>query len=267
MLRTLLTRRWLGGLALALAFSVACLFLGRWQYGKHLAHLTMADAVTTHYAAAPVRLDQALAGPAAALTAPQEWTRVSVTGRYAVDAELFVRNRPLEGTYGFEVVVPLQTAGGVLFVDRGWVPFGETAASIPKAPDPPAGEVTVTGWLRSPEPDLGRDLPAGQLASINVDEASAATGLQPAYQAYLVLDQESPRAAGRPTPLAKPDTDLGPHQAYAIQWWAAMLAAPLFVFFGVRAETRRERLLGGGAERVGAVAPPKKVRIWDEEDG
>lgn len=266
-LRTLLTRRWLGGLALALAFAVACFFLGRWQYTKHVAHLEMAEAVTTHYAAAPVPLDQALATPAAVLTGPAEWTRVSVTGRYAGDARLIVRNRPLEGTYGVEVLVPLRTAGGVLFVDRGWVPFGETAAAVPHTPDPPTGEVTVTGWLRSPEPDLGRDLPPGQLASINIDEARAATGLEPAYQAYLVMGEENPSAATRPAPLAQPDTDLGPHQAYAIQWWAAMLAAPLFVFFGVRAESRREARLAEGREEPAAPARPKKVRIWDEEDG
>ena len=50
-----------------------------------------------------------------------------VTGTYERDQELLVRNRPFNGSPGFEVLTPLRTADGSLFiVDRGWVPTGNT---------------------------------------------------------------------------------------------------------------------------------------------
>ena len=49
--------------------------------------------------------------------------------------------------------------------------------------------------------------------------------------AYLVLGSEQP-GGPRPAPLAAPDTDLGPHQAYAIQWWLTSVFG--FVLLGYR---------------------------------
>ena len=92
---------------------------------------------------------------------------------------------------------------------------------MPPAPD---GPVEVTGWLRVSEESLERDLPRGQLASINLGEARDALGA-PLLGGYLVLDAEK-TADGttppRPARLERPDTDIGPHQAYAFQWWLAM---------------------------------------------
>ena len=190
-------------------------------------------------------------------------------GRYDADRSLLVRNRPQDGTYGYEVLVPLRTReGAVLLVDRGWVPNAESAATLPRVPPPPTEELTVTGWLRPSEPALGRTLPRGQLASIDLAEAARQIG-EPLLGAYLVLEVER-RADGtapeRPAALEPPDTGLGPHQAYAFQWWAAMVGAFALVWFGARREH-----LDGLDERPGvgtaAAARPRKVRVWDEEDG
>ena len=74
---------------------------------------------------------------------------------------------------------------------------------------------------------LGRDLPAGQVASINLDEVSEQVDGQ-VLGAYLELQQESPEGE-RPEPLEVPDTDTGPHLAYAIQWWLVIPALWVFV--------------------------------------
>ena len=58
-MRTLLTRRWLAAFAAATAFFVVCLFLGRWQWGRHEDRSAYAAAVTRNYDAAPVPLDRA----------------------------------------------------------------------------------------------------------------------------------------------------------------------------------------------------------------
>jgi cytochrome oxidase assembly protein ShyY1 len=190
-----------------------------------------------------------------------QWLRVTAIGRYASGQQLLVRNRALDGRPGLEVLAPFDLSGRLtgtrVFVDRGWVANADSATDLPAVPPAPAGEVTVEGWLRSGEPDLGKELPAGQLASIDLTEAARQTGGGTVLDAYLVLGSEQ-AAAPRPEPLAAPDTDLGPHQAYAIQWWLTALFG--FVLLGYRLRT-------AAAENAEATArKPKKVRIWDEED-
>jgi len=180
-----------------------------------------------------------------------------------VDRTLVVRTRSLASALGLEVLVPLRVGDATLLVDRGWVRMGETAAELPPFPAAPAEEVTLTGWLKPSEDDRGQDLPAGQLASINLPQAQAQTG-GTLYQAYLVLDAER-TASGltpqRPTPLEPPSVDRGPHFAYALQWWLTAGLGIAFVVFLYRSRP-------GAEERRAAATPkPKKVRIWDEEDG
>lgn len=264
MLRVLISRRWLGALAVALAFAVAAFFLGRWQWHRYEAKSARADRIHAHYDARPRPLEDVLGRTPMPLA--DEWTRVSMRGRYAADETLLVRNRPYEGAYGYEVLVPLTDDGGsTVLVDRGWVVNAKTAETAPQVPPAPVDEVTVTGWLRRSEPSLGRTLPAGQLASINLQEAGKQVRA-PLLGAYVVLETER-RPDGtsppRPTPLEAPDTDLGPHQAYAFQWWLAMVAGFVLVWFGARREYR-EGLESPTAAHV--PVPQRKVRIWDEED-
>ncbi|WP_270889376.1 SURF1 family cytochrome oxidase biogenesis protein [Pedococcus sp. 5OH_020] len=264
MLRVLISRRWLGALAVALAFAVAAFFLGRWQWHRYEAKAARADRIHAHYDARPRPVEDVLG--AAPLPLALEWTRVTMHGRYAGSQTLLVRNRPFEGTYGYEVLVPLvDDQGSTVLVDRGWVVNAKTAETPPQVPPAPSDAVTVTGWLRRSEPSLGRRPPAGQLASINLQEASRQVG-RPLLGGYVVLEVER-RPDGtsppRPTPLEAPDTDLGPHQAYAFQWWAAMAGGFVLVWFGARREYREGKALEPGASLVPAA---RKVRIWDEED-
>lgn len=265
MLRVVLSRRWLGALAVAALFAVSCVFLGRWQWDKHEDKVARAQRINSHYFAAPVPLASVLPGPDTRLPAQQEWTLVSATGRYAAESLLLVRNRPNNGVFGYEVVVPLQLVGGTsLLVDRGWIPNGASAVEPSTVPSTPSSEITVTGWLRLGEPSLGRRMPKGRLASINLDEARAQTGTS-LYGAYLIMRGETGPSGGAglpggpiaaPQPLEKPDTGEGSHLAYALQWWLGATAGFALVLAGAR----REHLEGSELPKV------KKTRIWDEED-
>lgn len=270
-----ISRRWLTMLTIALVFAFACLLLGRWQWHRHEAKTARAERIDNNYLARPVPLSAAMPRPGANLPLPQEWTPVTATGRYAADQVMLVRNRPHNGVYGYEVMVPLRLADGrSLLVDRGWIPNGRTAAEPSRTPATPAGETTVTGWLRPGEPSMGRTMSNGQLASINLTEAGAQTGT-PLYGAYLIRRAEVVPPGERiehPQALEKPDTGKGPHLAYALQWW---LAAPVGIVL-VLVGARREHLDGlEAAPERGGSAPPaqptrpvkvKKTRIWDEED-
>ncbi len=260
----------LGGVALAVVFAVVCILLGRWQWGRYEDKQVRAAAVTAHYAAPPVPLASTVGR--LPLSEDDQWLRVTTTGRYAASQQLLVRNRALDGKPGLEVLVPLDLEGALaghrLLVDRGWVQNADSASQLPSVPSAPTDEVTVQGWLRSGEADLGKDLPAGQLASINIGNVQAQTG-GALLDTYLVLESEATPAGSpaRPAPLAAPDTDLGPHQAYAFQWWLTSVFG--FVLVGYRLRVAAADARECAPEMAGAAPPVKarKVRIWDEEDG
>jgi cytochrome oxidase assembly protein ShyY1 len=271
-LRVVISRRWLTMLAIAALFAVACVFLGRWQWHRHEAKVARAERIDGHYSASPVPLSRALPRPGATMPQALEWTSVTATGRYAAQHLMLVRNRPNNAVFGYEVVVPLELADGKsLLVDRGWIPNGRTAAEPSRTPATPAGDVTVTGWLRLGEPSLGRHMSNGQLASINLAEAQAQTGT-PLYGAYLIRRAEAGPPGEHieyPQALEKPDTDLGPHLAYALQWWLAAPVGFVLVMAGVRREhlERDDLPPVPGQPAAPARAPKvKKIRIWDEED-
>jgi cytochrome oxidase assembly protein ShyY1 len=269
-MQVMFSRRWLTALLVAIAFAVACVFLGRWQWHRHDAKVARADRINSHFYARPVPLRSALPTTGETLPRSEEWTKVTATGTYADGNLQLVRNRPNAGVSGYEVAVPLDLPGGAsLLVDRGWVLNANQAAERPDVPATPRGTITVTGWLRVGEPSLGRQLPPGQLASINLPEARRATGAD-LYGTYLILDREvgSPgQTIARPTRLEPPDTDLGPHLAYAVQWWLAAPAGIVLVFVGARREWREDRLEDDlAAGRTPVPVRARKVRIWDEED-
>ena len=144
----------------------------------------------------------------------------------------------------------------------------EGAAVLPDVPEPPPGEVTVTGWLRRAESEPSEPLPRPQLGTIDLDAAAHLAG-GPVLGGYVVLDEE--RAGGVPTPperrparLAEPTTGTGPHLFYAFQWWAAMPIGFVLVALGVRRQVADARWRAEGHE--GPRERPRKVRIWDEED-
>lgn len=267
------SRRWLAALLVAALFALACVFLGRWQWSRHEAKAARAERIDSHYFASPVPLPKAMPEPGASLARAQEWTQVTATGRYDAAHLMLVRNRPNNGVFGYEVVVPLKLAdGNSVLVDRGWIPNGRTASEPSRTPGTPTGEVTVTGWLRVGEPSLGRDLPRGQLASINLAEARAQAGT-PLYGAYVIGRSEAGQPGERieqPQALERPDTGQGPHLAYAMQWWLAAPVGFVLVLVGARREHLEGRQTPAPAPGVAAAPakPPKvrKTRIWDEED-
>ncbi|MEO6143945.1 MAG: SURF1 family protein [Dermatophilaceae bacterium] len=273
MLRVVISRRWLTALAVAALFAVACAYLGRWQWHRHEDKAASAQRINSNYFASPVPLSKVLPRPESPLPRAEEWSPVRASGRYAALSLMLVRNRPNNGVFGYEVVVPLELADGTsLLVDRGWIPNGRSAAEPSMVPATPAGEVTVTGWLRLGEPSLKRQMPSGRLASINLAEAQAQTGAS-LYGAYLIMQAEvgpPGEQIERPQPLERPDTDEGPHLAYALQWWLAGPVGFALILVGVRRE-HLEGVASPAPPRGGAAVPSippsaRKTRIWDEED-
>ena len=263
MLRLLFTRRWLTALAAAAVFGFVAYHLGWWQYHKYERKLARNEVIDAHWTMPPVSLASVLPG-GETLTDAQAYTRVTETGRYADRPQLLVRNRQKGSATGFEVLAPFRMSDGrYLVVDRGWVAAPNAAATaLPDVPAAPTGTVTVTGWLAAGETAKHQRLPAGQLASVDLTQASGQWGGIRVVGAYLQLETETltdGSSPPRPLPLDSPDTDLGVNQAYAYQWWLFIVCGFGLVYLGLRRDYRE-------LHPEVAAAKPKKVRIWDEED-
>ncbi|YAL81880.1 SURF1 family protein [Dermacoccaceae bacterium W4C1] len=261
MLRLLLTRRWLVWLLVAAVASIACLFLGRWQWHRWESRHANQSTINANYEATPVELTQVLPSSQTPVDPSRNWRQVIVRGTYLTDDTTLVRNRTNDdGKFGFQVLVPLRTTQGrIILVDRGWVPNGATASALPQVPAPRTGQLQIQAWVRPVEQPVDRDHIKGQVASIDPSEIRRQTGLVLDGRAYLRMKSETPAAATEPEQQGRPDLGMaaGINLSYALQWWGAGIAFPVLVFLAARRE------LPGYIPRS---QRPKKVRIWDEED-
>lgn len=227
------SRRWLGYLAFAVAFAIACGCLSAWQLARSKEAAAANALISDHFYSKPVPLTDELSG-LTAYKPSQEWTRVQVTGTYEKDQELLVRNRPFNGSPGFEVLTPLRTADGSLFViDRGWVPTGNTTDAPDSVPAAPSGTVTVVARLKASEPSIqGRTSVGRQVGTIQLSVVRSKLGTDDVYTgAYGLLDSQKPSPASTPTPTVTdpPTQDEGLHWSYMIQW----IIFALIGFFGL----------------------------------
>jgi cytochrome oxidase assembly protein ShyY1 len=238
-LRLFRERGWAAALLGVVLLAVVFCFLGRWQYHRHEARQERADLVRANYDAAPVPLAELLPGvatdPGVPLAADLQWRPARVTGTYRAADTVVVRNRPLDGRTGYEVVVPfVMDDGTALLVDRGWVPAGATGDAPAAVPAPPPGRVEAVVRLRPGEPGLDRRPPPGQALRIDIPQIGGRLGSTPVVGgAYGVLATESPAPAESPVALPRPDPGIDINLPYAMQWYAFALVA--FVLLGVGA--------------------------------
>jgi cytochrome oxidase assembly protein ShyY1 len=234
MYRFLFSSKWMGYLLLAAIFAAACVFLGRWQMDRRAETLAEINRVVTNYSATPISFDQARE-EFSALDPAKEWTQVELKGTYDVAGQRVVRNRPLNGQPGYEVVVPFKLdAGQTVIIDRGWLPIGNKNPGSPDSvPAPPSGPVTAVVRLKHGEPRLDRGAPEGQLASIDLPTYADQLPYPVLTGAYGQWASESPAPADSPVPFPKPATEEGTHLSYSLQWFAFGIL--MFVGFGYAA--------------------------------
>jgi cytochrome oxidase assembly protein ShyY1 len=234
MYRFLFSSKWLGYLLLAAIFATACVFLGRWQMDRRAETLAEINRVVSNYSATPVPF-AVVRNEFVNLAPEKEWTQVELKGRYDAGGQRIVRNRPLNGQPGYEVVVPFKLESGeTVVIDRGWLPIGNNNPGRPDSiPAPPAGDVTAVVRLKAGEPTLQRGAPDGQLASIDLPVYAAELGYPMLTGAYGQLASETPAAAEMPVPFPMPSTEEGTHLSYSLQWFA--FGVLMFVGFGYAA--------------------------------
>ncbi|WUH92441.1 SURF1 family protein [Streptomyces sp. NBC_00433] len=261
MYRFLLTPRWLVVGVLVLLAVPFCVFMGSWQLSRFQsrvdAHKDAKHTEVRTAGEAPVPLASLLPDTRAQLPSDASGRPVTATGRFDASRQLLVPDRLLDGRDGYYVLTPLRLDGGAaLPVVRGWLP-GDVppAAGRAAVPAAPAGEVTVTGALQSPEaagsngvPAAPGALPTGQLGII-----SAATLVNvlpyPVYSSWITATRSTAPLKPVP-PVAPPGSglDLKAFQnlGYTGEWFV-FAGFAVFMYFRLarrEAEARTDAALG-----------------------
>jgi len=222
--RFLLSRRWLL-LALAIGLvAVATWWLGEWQFSRLDDRKERNAVVRANEDKPPAPVADVLA-PGREVADDDEWRQVTATGTYADEDTVIVRYRTRDGASGVDVVVPLVTADGTaLLVDRGWMASDNRGTDVPDVPAPPAGEVTVTGWVRSDGSGSSTEVHDQSTRAISSERIGEALERE-LYGGFVELRSEDPEPAESLEQVELPELDNGPHFFYGLQWW----------FFGVLA--------------------------------
>lgn len=241
--RTLL---WMAG---ALLFGVF-MALGVWQVQRLAWKNELMARVAARAHAEPVAVPEAGEWPSVqADPGAHEYRRVRLQGEFLPQGQRLVQALTERGA-GHWVMAPLRLAsGGVVLVNRGFVPSAARWRSLQDAAHCP-GPVSVTGLLRRSEPGGGflrrNDPQAGRWTSRDVPALAADAGLTAAEVAPFFVD------AGADTPCATAQGPVGGltvlrfannHLVYALTWFtlaAMVVGAGVFV----RRDEARRRLRG-----------------------
>jgi cytochrome oxidase assembly protein ShyY1 len=217
-LRFVLSRRWLLFAVVVVVLAYATWWLGQWQFDRLEERKRANEVVRANEHRDPAPVEDVLS-PGGDVAEDDEWRLVSATGTYDVDHTIVVRYRTRDGGSGVDVVVPLITAAGsALIVDRGWLEADPTGADREAIPDPPEGEVEVTGWVRADGTGDSTQVTDLSVRAIDSQRIAEAIG-RPAYGGFVELRSEDPAPATALEPVELPELDNGPHFFYGLQWW------------------------------------------------
>lgn len=266
------TRRWIGYFSLLIVFSIACVWLGNWQFERRAEARAEIARIDANYDASPMALGDALPSFPDFDEDARKWQPVELHGSY-VGEVILARNRPGVQGVGSNLVQAFQNNDGtVIFIDRGWVPVSGTdqvPAGLPAAPE---GQVTVTARLRASEPTIpGRTSVGRFVASINATELAKVAGISGEVYtgAYGQLIEERP-AAETGVLASRPERDEGPHLSYALQWYVFILIATIGLAYGARQEFRSYNAEGESVRREDERRAARKRKRGpsdaDEED-
>lgn len=257
-LRFLLTRRWLLFALVVVLLCCATWWLGQWQFHRLADRKESNGIVRTNEDRAPEPVADVLT-PGGTVSDEDEWRVVTATGTYDTDNTVVVRYRTRGGASGVDAVVPLVTGDGTaLLVDRGWLATDNAGTSPVDLPEPPAGEVTVEGWVRADA--TGDSIAVEDHSTRAISSATIGPAIgQPVFGGFVELKSEDGQPAEGLEPVELPELNNGPHFFYGLQWWFfGLLAIVGFVYLAV--DEWRSRATGTESTREGALAERKQKR-------
>jgi surfeit locus 1 family protein len=244
LLRKMFTRKWFFATLFVLAGTALCIRLGIWQLDRLAQRRVFNHQVESMRAMPALDLNQ----EQPADLSNMEWRPVKVQGTYDFEHQVALRNQYNGNQYGYHLITPLRFNGGVVLVDRGWIPADMNSKPSDWRQYDEAGTVNISGQLRLGQikPRFGGvadTLPAnGQKLEVwnNADITHIAAQMPYPVLPIYIQPNADPNDTQPPIP-SQPTLDLteGPHFGYAIQWFT--FATILFVgypFFLRKQETK-----------------------------
>jgi cytochrome oxidase assembly protein ShyY1 len=243
--RFLLSRQWVILTVLGLVMIPVMIKLGYWQLHRHETRVANNEVISANLKAEPVPVES-VTEPGAVLGQSELYRPVTATGRFDAAHEVVARHRTSDDggssdgaggrQIGYHVITPLiLDNGGAVLVNRGWIDSGDDPTAFPEIPAPPSGQVTVTGRLRPDETTAAtgiRDvqgLPDRQVMLISSSKMDPEYAPEQLVSGYLELVSLSlPATGAQPQLIPAPDhSGIGPHLAYAVQWWLFAAMVPV----------------------------------------
>jgi surfeit locus 1 family protein len=219
LLRKMFSKKWLVTTILVFIGTAVCIRLGIWQLDRLEQRRAFNTQVETMQNAEILDLNQSVPDDIESM----EWRAVTVTGEYDFENQIALRNQYHETEYGYHLITPLLFDGGVVLVNRGWIP-AESNWRIYDETD----EVTVSGKIRlgQGKPSLGGvedALPIDGTKlevwnNLDVEKMSA----QFSYPILNIFIQPTANENDSTLPIPyQPTIELteGSHFGYAIQWF------------------------------------------------
>jgi len=260
-LRFLVSRRWIAFALVVVFLAWVAWRLGEWQFHRLDDRKERNAIIERNESAGAEPVEQVLA-PDRAVDEQDEWRIVEATGTYAVEDTVVVRYRTRDGSAGVDVVVPLELADGTsVLIDRGWYATDNRGATPADVPEPPAGEVTITGWVRRDAAGDSTQVTDQSTRAVSSAEIGEALDRE-VVGGWLDLRSESPEPETPLLPVELPELNNGPHFFYGLQWWF-FGALAIFGFFylmydewrGGRGPWGKTREAGTDAESEAAEHP------------
>jgi len=232
------------GVAALGAFAVL-IALGTWQIERKAWKESLLATIDERLAASPTRLPPASEWPRLD-AAHDEYRRVAATAEFLNDKEALVYTsgssfRADVSGPGYWVFTPARVAGGIVMVNRGFVPEGRQDPAS-RREGQIAGPAEIVGVMRWPEkPGLftpDNDAVRNIWFARDAAAIAAAKGIVPVAPFY--VEQEAPAAPGGWPRVGKLQPSLpNNHLGYALTWYG--LALVLAISFGIWVVGRRRR--------------------------
>jgi surfeit locus 1 family protein len=221
------SKKWLLTTILVFIGTAVCIRLGLWQLDRLEQRRAFNYQVQSMQNAETLNLNQNIPDDIESM----EWRAITVTGTYDFENQIAMRNQYYENEYGYHLITPLQFDGGVVLVNRGWIPADSDWRMYDEL-----GEVTVSGKIR-----LGQSKPTigGVADALPMDGAKLEVwnnldvekmSKQFPYPILNIFIQPTADENDATPPIPyQPTIELteGSHFGYAIQWF--VFASILFL--------------------------------------
>ena len=206
---------------IALNLILGCLLAAQWQFHRGQARVANNSIIRVNENQTP----SAIENLAAINPLKDQWRQFKIAGAFDPNHQSLIRNRYNQGRYGFEVLQLFHLSTALpakesIWLDRGWVSAGKSAATAPTIPPVSSNQVSVVVRVRSE--NVSKQLQGSFFATKSNYNTVNLTQLQgvSAQNYYADLISSSDKSTAPLTIIELPDISDGPHYAYAIQWLA-----------------------------------------------